>query len=137
MATLLEAQQASSSQLGLALDRVASQIGAHADVRAVFGEPISQHGITVIPVARVFGGFGAGAGSGLDSETASSGGAGAGAGGGFAASPVGFIEIDATGARFRPMEGPLGQWSAPAELLLRLVGGGVRALVSAVQKRAR
>jgi uncharacterized spore protein YtfJ len=137
VATLREAQHASSSQLAQTLDRVASQIGAQADVRTVFGEPVTAHGITVIPVARVIGGFGAGAGGGGDQASGPSAGAGVGAGGGFSASPVGFIEIDANGARFRDVEGPLGPWSGTTELVFRLLSGGVRALVSAVRKRAR
>jgi uncharacterized spore protein YtfJ len=137
VATLRAAQHASSIELGQSLDRIAGQIGAHADVRSVFGEPITQHGVTVIPVARVIAGFGGGAGSGGDSEGAPSAGAGLGVGGGFYTSPVGFIEIDQNGARFRPLDPPLGQWSGPAELVLRLLAEGARALASAVRKRAR
>lgn len=137
VATLRETQTASTLRLGQTLDRLASQIGAHADVRSVFGEPMTQHGVTIIPVARVVAGFGAGAGGGGETSPESSAGAGAGAGGGFVASPVGFIEIDQNGARFHTLEGPLGQWSGPADLLLRALGGGVRALVAAVRKRGR
>jgi uncharacterized spore protein YtfJ len=132
---LRETQSAGAARLGQALDRLASQIGAQADVRAVFGEAITQQGITVIPVARVMGGFGAGAASATDPIDPDGKGGGLGAGGGFYATPVGFIEIDRNGARFRSLESPLGEWSGPAELALRMLASGVRALAGAVARR--
>jgi uncharacterized spore protein YtfJ len=86
------------------LERIGGQIGAHADARAVFANPVSKDGVTVIPVARVFGGYGAGS-SQLSGPAA----AGAG-GGGFGAQPVGFIEIDRHGARFRRIDTPVESW---------------------------
>ena len=44
------------------VERIADRIGAHAEVKAVFGDPIERDGITVIPVAKVRWGFGGGAG---------------------------------------------------------------------------
>ena len=85
-------------------ERLAQQIGARADARAVFASPVTKDGVTVIPVARVFGGFGAGA-----SQDAAAGG-GLGGAGGFGAQPVGFIEIDRDGARFRRIDSAVESW---------------------------
>ena len=87
-----------------AFERVARQIGAQADARAVFANPVTKDGVTVIPVARVMGGFGAGA----TQEPSSAGGMGG--AGGFGAHPVGFIEIDRDGARFRRIDAPVESW---------------------------
>jgi len=87
-----------------AFERVAQQIGARADARAVYANPVTKDGVTVIPVARVFGGFGAGASQDADSA------AGMGGAGGFGAQPVGFIEIDRDGARFRRIDSPVESW---------------------------
>jgi uncharacterized spore protein YtfJ len=78
------------------LERLASRIGGHAKVQAVFGEPVERDGVTVIPVARVRWGVGGGGGEGPE-------GSGSGGGGGVTAEPVGYIEITASGATFRPM----------------------------------
>jgi uncharacterized spore protein YtfJ len=34
-------------------------------VKAIYGEPISAHGKTVVPVAKIMYGYGAGAGTGV------------------------------------------------------------------------
>ena len=44
------------------LERLAELVSARAGVQAVFGEPIRQDHLTVIPVARVRWGFGGGGG---------------------------------------------------------------------------
>ncbi|HVT58424.1 MAG TPA: spore germination protein GerW family protein [Thermoanaerobaculia bacterium] len=74
-------------------------------VRAVFGEPVSAHGRTVIPVARIA--FGGGGGTGPSGARSVAGAAdkssrpGAyGGGGGVVAAPVGFLEIDGECTRF-------------------------------------
>src|SRR5829696_4917048 len=46
------------------LGRLAERVGAQANVKAVFGEPIERDGLVVVPVAKVRWGFGGGAGSG-------------------------------------------------------------------------
>lgn len=81
-----------------------------ANVAAVFGEPVTENGITVIPVADVFFGMGfgygrgpAGEASGEDAAEESSGG---GAGGGGRARPVGVVRISEKGARFEPVVDP-------------------------------
>ena len=86
------------------IERLAELIGAKAGVRAVFGEPVQQGGVTVIPVARVRWGFGGGGGR---SEAAPDGPAsGSGGGGGVAADPIGYVEIGSDGATFRPIREP-------------------------------
>jgi uncharacterized spore protein YtfJ len=94
------------------IERLAELIGAKAGVRAVFGEPVQQAGVTVIPVARVRWGFGGGGGR---SEAASDGPAsGSGGGGGVAADPIGYVEIGSDGATFRPIREP---YPSPAFLV--------------------
>ncbi len=81
------------------LERLAEQIGARASVQAVFGEPVRQGDVTVVPVARVRWGFGGGSGSANGPTTGS--GSGSGGGGGVSADPVGYLEIGPAGATFR------------------------------------
>ncbi|HEY2735009.1 MAG TPA: spore germination protein GerW family protein, partial [Polyangiales bacterium] len=99
------------------IESLASQIGAHADARALFGTPVTHGNITIVPVARVVAGFGAGARQGGE-ETAA--GSDIGGGGGYAAVPLGFIEISEDGARFQRLEGSIESWTGMAELTLRL-----------------
>jgi uncharacterized spore protein YtfJ len=94
------------------IERLAELIGAKAGVRTVFGEPVQQGGVTVIPVARVRWGFGGGGGR---SEAAADGPAsGSGGGGGVAADPIGYVEIGSDGAMFRPIREP---YPSPAVLI--------------------
>jgi uncharacterized spore protein YtfJ len=65
-----------------------------AGAKAVYADPISAEGRTVVPVARVRFGFGGGSGKKTQE------GEGGGGGGGFVAKPVGFLEISAEGTRF-------------------------------------
>lgn len=112
-------------------ERVAQQIGARADARAVFASPVTKDGVTVIPVARVFGAFGAGA-----SQDASAGGMGG--GGGYGAQPVGFIEIDRDGARFRRIDAPMESWFDVASIGLDVARrAGSWALSAYKRRRAR
>jgi uncharacterized spore protein YtfJ len=78
----------------------------HADVRTVFGEPITQGERTVIPVARVTAnyGFGAGGGEGEREDAPNHGSGGGGGGGGrIRAHPIGFIEMSNDSASFVPI----------------------------------
>src|SRR6185295_18306199 len=94
------------------IERLAELIGAKAGVRAVFGQPVQQGSVTVIPVARVRWGFGGGGGR---SEAAPDRPAsGSGGGGGVAADPVGYVEIGSDGAAFRPIREP---YPSPAFLM--------------------
>lgn len=93
---------------------LASRIGGFASASAVYGDPVDQDGVTVIPVARIRWGFGGGGGSdggGADGAAVDS---GAGAGGGVTAHPVGFIELRDGEAEFRPINDP----AAPALVVL-------------------
>jgi len=64
-------------------------------VRTVYGDPVESRGVTVIPVAQTYFGFGAGGGGGKAG--------GSGGGGGGVVRPIGFIEITANGARWVPI----------------------------------
>jgi uncharacterized spore protein YtfJ len=94
------ATSAAHDGVGALFERVADTIGLHAGARAVFGEPVERDGVTVIPVAQMIIGTGAGGGSSADAET------GAGAGGGALTRPLGYIEITAAGAEFKPIRQP-------------------------------
>ena len=139
--SLAEAERAATDSPALrAFDRLATQIGGRADARAIFAPPVTKDGITVIPVGRVFGGFGFGAGSTVDDANAvASGGAGQqgmGGGGGFGAQPVGFIEINRDGARFKRIDNGADTWFDVATLGLDVLRrAGVMAW--SVYKRAR
>jgi uncharacterized spore protein YtfJ len=90
------------------MSRLADRIGAHASVKAVFGEPIERDGLLVVPVAKVRWGFGGGAGSGPEGGAAAPGadvaiGSGQGGGGAVTADPLGWLEIGPEGAAFKPI----------------------------------
>jgi hypothetical protein len=103
------------------VERMAELIGVKAGVQAVFGEPVTREGLTVIPVARVRWGFGGGGGS---AEGPANGPAsGSGGGGGVAADPIGYVEIGPGGAAFRPIPQPY-----PSPLFL-LASGMTAAIV--------
>ena len=65
------------------LQSLKESILSQASVEAIYGEPISANGKTVIPVARIMYGYGAGAGTGGvgDSSARGEGGGGGGVGG--------------------------------------------------------
>ena len=46
------------------LHKIGETLGSTATVRSVFGEPISTHGKTVVPIAKAACGFGGGFGAG-------------------------------------------------------------------------
>ncbi|GLX01914.1 hypothetical protein Misp02_60000 [Microtetraspora sp. NBRC 16547] len=68
-------------------------------VKRVFGEPIVQEGITVIPVARVAGGGGGGSGR----QEGDNPGEGVGAGFGLGAAPAGVFVIKDGTVRWQPV----------------------------------
>jgi len=104
------------------VQRLAEKMGASARASAVFGEPIEREGVTVIPVARSRWGFGGGSGTQAGEQ-------GGGGGGGSMVSPIGYIEVRASGAEFKPIRDP------------RLIGVAVGATLGlaalAVRARAR
>lgn len=73
-------------------------------VEKVFGDPIEDHGMTVIPVAKFRGGGGGGAGSGSSTDEGEETGTGTGEGGGFGltAEPAGVYVITADGVEWQP-----------------------------------
>jgi uncharacterized spore protein YtfJ len=95
-----EAESAAHGNVAALFERVADRIGLHAGARAVFGEPVERDRVTVIPVAQMIIGTGAGGGTSADAET------GSGAGGGALTRPLGYIEVTAAGADFRPIRQP-------------------------------
>jgi uncharacterized spore protein YtfJ len=87
-------------------ERLLERIGGVANAEAVFGAPVQQDGITVIPVAKVR--WGAGGGGGADAA----GEGGSGGGGGLTATPAGYIEIRNGMAQFVRTSSRAEQWPA-------------------------
>jgi uncharacterized spore protein YtfJ len=115
------------------LDRLAQRIGGRASAEAVFGAPVERGDVTVIPVAKVRWGFGGGSGFGRSPEGQEMG-QGSGGGGGVSAVPLGYIELRAGHAAFKPIKDPAILWAIPpvilaAALAASMVLGGVRRLV--------
>ena len=73
------------------LQSLKESVLGQANVKAIYGEPISAHEKTIIPVAKIMYGYGAGAGTG-DLGEKNTRGEGGGGGGGVRAIPVGVIE---------------------------------------------
>ena len=73
-----------------------------ANVKSVYGEPITAQGKTVIPVAKIMYGYGGGGGTGGVGDTKARG-EGGGGGGGGRAIPVGVIEVSSQQTRFVPI----------------------------------
>ncbi len=120
------------------IEGVKSALGDKLNTRTAYGEPIVVDGVTVIPVARVMMGFGAGGGVGEkepstngDDEGAPAGGGG---GGGGIVQPLGFIEIDTTGARWVPLEPSRAELGLRALMLVAIMlpFGGRRGLLARV-----
>lgn len=84
------------------LQSLKESILSQASVKAIYGEPISAHGKTVLPVAKIMYGYGAGAGTGGVGDTSARG-EGGGGGGGVRAVPVGVIEISDQQTSFVPI----------------------------------
>ncbi|MBP2404570.1 hypothetical protein SNS2_3184 [Streptomyces netropsis] len=100
------------------MERLAEQLGSRASVSAVFGEPVTSGGITVIPVAEVAFGFAGGAGpEAADTGTG---------GGGVGARPRGYIEIKDGTATYKPLRAP---WVNVAVPLAALLAGTVMPLL--------
>lgn len=84
------------------LQSLKESVLAQANVKAIYGEPISAHEKTIIPVAKIMYGYGAGAGTGGVGEKNARG-EGGGGGGGVRAVPVGVIEVSNQQTRFVPI----------------------------------
>jgi uncharacterized spore protein YtfJ len=85
------------------IERMVDRLG----VGAVFGEPIREGGVTVVPVAEVRFGYGYGSGRGRVEETedgpSTDEGSGGGSGAGGRASAKGYLRISADDVRFEPV----------------------------------
>ena len=91
------------------LEKLGESLGSKATVKSVFGEPIQAAGKTIIPVAKVFYGFGGGFGAGPSKNPEEKGrpkGEGGGGGGGVRAFPAGALEITPGNTRFIPFTDP-------------------------------
>ena len=84
------------------LQSLKESVLAQANVKAIYGEPISAHEKTIIPVAKIMYGYGAGASTGGLGEKNTHG-EGGGGGGGVRAVPVGVIEVSSQQTRFVPI----------------------------------
>jgi uncharacterized spore protein YtfJ len=84
------------------LQSLKESILSGAGVKAIYGEPISAQGKTVIPVAKLMYGYGAGAGTGGVGNSSAQG-EGGGGGAGVRAIPVGVIEVSERETRFIPI----------------------------------
>jgi uncharacterized spore protein YtfJ len=84
------------------LQSLKDSILSQASVKAIYGDPITAHGKTVIPVAKIIYGYGAGAGTGGVGDSSARG-EGGGGGGGVRAMPVGVIEVSDEQTRFVPI----------------------------------
>ena len=83
------------------LQSLKESVLGQASVKAIYGEPISAHEKTIIPVAKVMYGYGAGAGTGgVGEKNRGEGGGGA---GGVRAIPIGVIEVSKQQTRFVPI----------------------------------
>ena len=84
------------------LQSLKETILGQASVKAIYGEPISAHEKTIIPVAKIMYGCGAGSGTGGVGDTKARG-EGGGGGGLVRAVPVGVIEVSSQQTRFVPI----------------------------------
>ena len=84
------------------LQSLKESVLGQASVKAIYGEPISAHEKTIIPMVKIMYGYGAGAGTGGVGDTSARG-EGGGGGGGVRAVPVGVIEVSKAQTRFVPI----------------------------------
>ncbi|MEU7166336.1 sporulation protein [Streptomyces morookaense] len=109
------------------MERLAEQLGSRASVSAVFGEPVTSGGITVIPVAEFGFGFPGGTGTGTGAANTGEGRGGAGA------RARGYIEIKDGTAAYKPIRAPWANVAVPLAALL--AGTVVPLLVRRLAKR--
>jgi uncharacterized spore protein YtfJ len=96
------------------LETIARGFGQNASIKNVYGEPITTHGRTIIPVAKIAMGLGGGQGIQKDRKQKiaqttekpedNKKGEGSGAGGGMYATAKGVYEISDKGTRFIPAD---------------------------------
>ena len=85
----------------------------HANAKTVYADPVTAHGKTIIPVAKIRYGFGGGSGRRPGTEKH-----GGGGGGGLFAKPLGVIEVTEAETRFVPISP---SWTLPAAIALGAV----------------
>ncbi|GAA2628301.1 spore germination protein GerW family protein [Streptomyces vastus] len=112
------------------LERLADKLGGRASVTAVYGEPVTADGVTVIPVAKVAFGFGGGAGREVGAAKSGDGGGG---GGGAEAKPLGYIEIRDGTATYRPIRDPWSDVVLPLAALV--IGGAMPKILRSLRRR--
>ena len=128
-----KAERAASGPQDAFLEKLAERVGGKASIKAVFGEPISQNGKTIVPVAKIRWGFGGGTGTGPVSEAADApSGSGTGAGGGVTAEPIGYLEIGDEGAAFKPIAS-----AYPSPLFLLAAGFAGSLVIRAIARLIR
>ena len=81
------------------LQSLKESVLGQADVKAIYGAPITAHDKTIVPVAKVMFAYGAGAGTGGMGNNNPEG-EGGGGGGVVRAVPVGVFEVGSHGTRF-------------------------------------
>lgn len=81
------------------LQSLHENLSTRAQVKSVFGDPVTAGDKTIIPVAKIAYGFGAGAGTGGMGDTRPQG-EGGGGGGGVRAIPIGVFEVGPRETRF-------------------------------------
>jgi uncharacterized spore protein YtfJ len=84
------------------IKRLAERLGATANAKAVFGDPVERNGVTVVPVARARWGIGGGTGKDKKGEDK-----GTGVGGGVQTTAVGYIQFDDAGVSYKRINDPL------------------------------
>jgi uncharacterized spore protein YtfJ len=112
------------------LERLADKLGGRASVTAVYGEPVTADGVTVIPVAKVAFGFGGGAGREVGGTKSGDGGGG---GGGAEAKPLGYIEIRDGTATYKPIRDPWSDVVLPLAALV--IGGAIPKILRSLRRR--
>lgn len=93
------------------LRSISERLQNSATVEAVYGDPVTAEGKTIIPIAKIRYGFGGGGGSGEslmstagESDDKGPVAIGSGGGGGVSVTPVGYIEITAGESRYVSIE---------------------------------
>ncbi|MFL6077729.1 MAG: GerW family sporulation protein [Mycobacteriales bacterium] len=120
---MTESQERAAGPATQLLRHLAERLGATATASTVYGEPVRNGDVTVIPVARVRLALGAGGGS-AEGDTPGEGGGG---GGAASAVPIGYLELANGTTRFRRIRHPLADLAVPAALLLAVTARIVRA----------
>lgn len=112
---------AASTARQFLLERAATALGGRASVRAVYGEPITQGDVTIVPVARGRFGFG---------------GDEAGGGGGAEVRPLGYVEIANGASTWHPVApGSAGARSFAVGVAVGLgVGVGIGTVLAATAR---